>query len=76
MYGRTIDSNGEEIIIAKNTTSDIIKLANYLSIKDAIQNGAVLDKSSKYYPKLEELYNKKKNKKHINKVEDIILAYM
>lgn len=76
MYGRTIDSNGDEIFIVKNTYSDVIKLANYLSIKDAIQNGAVLDENSKYYYKLKELYDKKNKTKYINKLEDIILAYL
>lgn len=76
IHGRTVNANGEEIIIVKNTHSDIMKLANYLAIKDAIQQGAILDESSQYYPKLKELYNKKKRKKSINKVEDIILDYM
>lgn len=77
MYGRVVNSDNEEIIIVKNTKDDIIKLANYLTIKDAIQNGAVLAEDSKYYPKLEQLYKIiKETNKNIHRVEDVILAYL
>lgn len=76
MYGRVVDAQGKEIIIVKNTETDIRKLARYLSLKNAIQEGQVISTESQYYPKLEELYNKKKRKKVINKVEDVILDYL
>ena len=76
IMGRTFDKNGQEIIVMQNTLSDMYKLRKYLIIKNAIQQGGVVDKNSKYYPHLLELYEKRKINKSIRKVEDIILSYM
>lgn len=77
--GRIIDSNGEELFVVQNSSSDVYKLANFLKTRKAIQEGVENMLSDEDKAKLNacmEAYNKTtKSKKHSN-ISQMLIHYL
>lgn len=78
IYGRTIDSNGEEVFIVKGTKEDVQKLANFLKIRNTIRDyGLNISKESPHYQELNEILQESKQKNpDVNSIEDMLVDYV
>lgn len=78
IYGRTIDSNGEEVFIVKGTKEDVQKLANFLKIRNTIRDyGLNISEESPYYQELNEILQESKQKNSdVNSIEDMLVDYV
>ena len=78
IYGRSIDSNGEEVFIVKVTKNDVQKLSNFLKIRNTIRDyGLKISDDSPYYQDLQEILQSIKSKnKDINDIEDMLIDYI
>lgn len=78
IYGRTIDSNGEEVFIVKGTKEDVQKLANFLKIRNTIRDyGLNISEESPYYQELNEILQESKQKNpDISSIEDMLVDYV
>lgn len=78
IYGRTIDSNGEEVFIVKGTKEDVQKLANFLKIRNTIRDyGLNISEESPYYQELNEILQEGKQKNpDISSIEDMLVDYV
>lgn len=78
IYGRTINSNGEEVFIVKGNKNDVQKLSNFLKIRNTIRDyGLNISEDSPYYQDLKEMLQFIKNKKEdVNNIEDMLIDYI
>lgn len=78
IYGRTIDSNGEEVFIVKGTKEDVQKLANFLKIRNTIRDyGLNISEESPYYQELNEILQESKQKNpDVSSIEDMLVDYV
>ena len=78
VYGRTIDSNGEEVFIVKGTKEDVQKLANFLKIRNTIRDyGLNISEESPHYQELNEILQESKQKNpDISSIEDMLVDYV
>lgn len=78
IYGRTIDSNGEEVFIVKGTKEDVQKLANFLKIRNTIRDyGLNISEESPHYQELNEILQESKQKNpDISSIEDMLVDYV
>ena len=78
IYGRTVDSNGEEVFIVKGTKEDVQKLANFLKIRNTIRDyGLNISEESPYYQELNEILQESKQKNpDISSIEDMLVDYV
>lgn len=63
MYGRVINSNGEELFIVKGTNNDVQKLANFLAVRKQIQDQSFVFNEDSAYQKDLESCLKERNKR-------------
>lgn len=64
IYGRVINSNGDELFIIKDSKGDIEKLANFLTIRKKIEDQSfVFDEGSNYYKNLQQCLKVRNSKK-------------
>lgn len=78
IYGRSINSNGEEVFIVKGNKNDVQKLSNFLKIRNTIRDyGLNISEDSPYYQDLKEMLQVIKNKKEdVNNIEDMLIDYV
>lgn len=78
IYGRTINSNGEEVFIVKGTKEDVQKLSNFLKIRNTIRDyGLNISEESPYYQELNEILQESKQKnQEIGSLEDMLVDYV
>lgn len=78
IYGRSINSNGEEVFIVKGNKNDVQKLSNFLKIRNIIRDyGLNISEDSLYYQDLKEMLQFIKNKKEdVNSIEDMLIDYV
>ena len=78
IYGRTINSNGEEVFIVKGTKEDVQKLSNFLKIRNTIRDyGLNVSEESPYYQELNEILQESKQKnQEIGSLEDMLVDYV
>lgn len=64
IYGRVINSNGDELFIVKDSKGDIEKLANFLTIRKKIEDQSfIFDEGSNYYKNLQQCLKVRNSKK-------------
>lgn len=63
IYGRVINSNGEELFVLRNSKSDVQKFANFLSIRKQMEDQSFIFDENSAYQKNLELCLKERNKK-------------
>lgn len=78
IYGRVINSNGEELFVLRNSKADIQKFANFLSIRKQIEDQSfIFDKDSNYQKNLEAcLKERNKKKPAIDNTFSLILDFI
>ena len=78
IYGRSINSNGEEVFIVKGNKNDVQKLSNFLKIRNIIRDyGLNISEDSLYYQDLKEMLQFIKSKKEdVNSIEDMLIDYV
>lgn len=78
IYGRTINSNGEEVFVVRGTKEDVQKLSNFLKIRNTIRDyGLNVSKESPYYQELNEILQESKQKnQEISSLEDMLVDYV
>ena len=78
IYGRTINSNGEEVFVVKGTKEDVQKLSNFLKIRNTIRDyGLNVSEESPYYQELNEILQESKQKnQEIGSLEDMLVDYV
>lgn len=70
MYGRVINSNGKEIFVVKGTVEDVSKLADFLRVRQQLQEQSFnFSEDSFYYKNLQKILTERNKKK--DKVADI-----
>lgn len=70
IYGRVINSNGREIFIVKGTSEDVSKLADFLRVRQQLQEQSFnFSEDSFYYKNLQKILTERNKKK--DKVADI-----
>ena len=78
LYGRVINSNGEELFIVKGNNNDVQKLANFLFVRKQMQDQSfIFDENSVYQKDLEAcLKERNKRKPALNTTFDLILDFI
>lgn len=78
MFGRIINSNGEEVFVIKNSDQDIIKLTNFLKARNTIREyGLNITKKSPFYFSINEIYKKIKEKdSSITSIDNMFIDYL
>lgn len=70
IYGRVINSNGREVFIVKGTSEDVSKLADFLRVRQQLQEQSFnFSEDSFYYKNLQKILTERNKKK--DKVADI-----
>lgn len=70
VYGRAINSNGKEVFIIKGTVEDVSKLADFLRVRQQLQEQSFnFSEDSFYYKNLQKILTERNKKK--DKVADI-----
>lgn len=70
IYGRIINSNGREVFIVKGTSEDVSKLADFLRVRQQLQEQSFnFSEDSFYYKNLQKILTERNKKK--DKVADI-----
>lgn len=78
IYGRVINSNGQEVFVVRNSTSDVQKLANFLTVRKQMENQSfIFDEDSNYQKDLESCL-KERNKKNptVHSTFDLLLDFI
>lgn len=78
IYGRVINSNGEELFIVRGDDKDVQKLANFLQVRKQMQDQSfVFNEESAYYKDLESCLKERNKKKPIlNNTFELILDFI
>lgn len=78
IYGRIINSNGQEVFVVRNSTSDVQKLANFLTVRKQMEDQSfIFDEGSNYQKDLEAcLKERNKKKPTVNSTFDLLLDFI
>lgn len=78
IYGRVINSNGEELFVLRNSKNDIQKFANFLQIRKQMEDQSfIFNEDSNYYKDLEAcLKERNKKKPAIDSIFNLILDFI